>query len=67
MEEIFTKVQAYQIDCQCPVCKTGFMRPTGMMLASNPPQYTHICTNKECTYSENVYSKTYPYIDFKPL
>ena len=31
------KVETQQVDERCPVCKNGWMRPTGIVLTSNPP------------------------------
>jgi transposase-like protein len=53
------KVETSQVDERCPVCGQGWMRPTGITLMSNPPQYPHKCTS--CAY-EQTYSVRYPYI-----
>ncbi len=53
------KVETSQVDERCPVCGQGWMRPTGITLLSNPPQYPHKCT--KCAY-EQTYSVRYPYI-----
>ncbi len=52
-------VQVSQVDERCPVCGNGWMRPTGIVLTSNPPQFPHKCT---CCWYEQVYSVNYPYI-----
>jgi len=52
-------IQMQSVDEPCPVCKQGYMRPTGVTLMSNPPQYPHKCT--KCQY-EQTYSMRYPYI-----
>lgn len=53
------KVQATQVDERCPKCGQGWMRGTGIVLTSNPPQYPHKCTN--CGYTQ-TYGVQYPYI-----
>ena len=53
------QVQTHQVDERCPVCGNGWMRPTGIVLTSNPPQYPHKCT--VCDYQQ-TYSARYPYI-----
>jgi hypothetical protein len=58
MEEV-RKVETTQVDQKCPVCQQGYMRPTGITIDVNPPQFPHKCTN--CGW-ENVYSIRYPYI-----
>jgi len=58
MSEI-REVKTKQVDERCPVCKQGFMRPTGVVLTTSPPLFTHKCTN--CEYTSN-YQIRYPYI-----
>lgn len=48
--------------CECG----GQMVPTGLMLASNPPQYPHRCS-LECGIAVNVLGKQYPYIDYEAI
>lgn len=64
MSEISREVRPIQVDYQCPKCGIGFLRPTGVCYTSNPPQYPHVCNNPDCEYSENIWSKTYPYIKY---
>lgn len=52
-------IQMQSVDERCPVCKQGFMRPTGIVLMTNPPQYPHKC--QKCDY-EQTYPMSYPYI-----
>lgn len=47
----------------CATKGGGEFLPTGMMLASNPPQYPHKCNN--CGKEQTFY-KRYPFIDYKP-
>lgn len=61
MEEI-KEVKPVRIDYKCPKCKTGYMRPTGIGIATNPPQYPHRCNMCEC--SETFTGKMYPYIEY---
>ena len=58
MAQEIRKVEVVQVDEKCPTCGTGYMRPTGIVLTSNPPQYPHKCTN--CGY-EQTYPQKYPY------
>lgn len=51
-------VQVKQADEKCPVCQKGWMRPNGIVIDSNPPQYEHLCTN--CQYKQ-MYPIRYPY------
>jgi hypothetical protein len=51
--------QVKQADEKCPVCGNGWMRPTGIVLTTNPPQYPHKCNS--CGY-EQVYPIRYPYV-----
>lgn len=53
------EVRTRQVDERCPVCGKGWMRPTGIMLPTEPPQFPHSCT--ACGYSQ-VYPVRYPYI-----
>ena len=53
------EVKTKQVDERCPVCHEGWMRPTGVVLTSNPPQYPHKCT--KCGY-EQIYQVRYPYV-----
>lgn len=48
------------------MCKCGGeMTPTGLMLASNPPQYPHKC-EWGCGATVNE-RRTYPYIDYEVI
>ena len=53
------KVESTQVDEKCPKCGQGYMRPTGIVLTSNPPQYPHKC--QSCGH-EQIYGMQYPYI-----
>lgn len=43
----------------CDKCGKGHMRPTDLMLTSNPPQYPHRCDN--CDAHQNFF-RCYPYV-----
>lgn len=60
MPEIKKRVHTYKIDFICDVCGTGFYRPTGEALLSNPIQYPHSCT--VCGSKMTVKGYAYPYI-----
>lgn len=51
-------VQVNQVDERCPICKNGWMRPNGIVLTTNPPQYPHQCTSYNY---QQTYSVKYPY------
>ena len=51
-------VQTQQVDEKCPQCNTGWMRPTGIVKTTNPPQYEHACN--VCN-SMRDYGVRYPY------
>lgn len=36
-------MKSVQIDYKCDYCGSGYMRPTGIMLTSYPPQFPHRC------------------------
>lgn len=65
--KIETEVKTIQVDYKCPVCKEGYLRPTGTVLASNPPIYPHLCNRAPgCAYGENL-NVSYPRIEYRPL
>lgn len=66
MEETI-KVQTVQVDFKCPKCETGYLRPTGTVLTSYPPQIPHLCNNPACDYGETFRDKMYPYISHEPI
>lgn len=49
-------VNIHQADELCPVCKKGWMRPTGIVPL--PGMYEHKCS--VCEY-KNTYNVRYPY------
>ena len=51
-------VQVKQADQKCPKCNSGWMRPNGVVIPSNPPQYEHSCTS--CGHKQ-PYGIRYPY------
>lgn len=64
--QVVMEAKTYIVDMLCEKCKTGVMRPTGTVLASNPPKYPH-----KCNYCENeeVYNICYPFqkIEKEPI
>lgn len=52
-----------QIDYVCDRCGQGRMRPTGMTLTSNPPQYPHACTACD---ARGTFLVIYPTVRFEP-
>ena len=53
------KTEAQTMDERCPICQKGWMRPTGIVLTSEPPMFEHSCVS--CGNKQNYYVK-YPYI-----
>lgn len=64
--QIVREAKTYIIDMICEKCKTGVMRPTGIVLTSNPLQYPHKC---DYCGNEEVYDKCYPFqkIEKEPI
>lgn len=58
-------IHTIQVDYKCPKCNVGFLRPTGNILTTYPPQIPHICNNPGCDYSQAFSDKTYPYIKYE--
>jgi hypothetical protein len=63
--EVRKRVHTVKVDYRCPKCGNGFLRPTGRVLTSYPPQYPHKCNNPECDYGETFMDKTYPFINYE--
>lgn len=59
MAEEKYKVNTYEIDFKCDVCRTGYMRPTGEILTTFPAQFPHRCNH--CGAEMTVREHTYPY------
>lgn len=57
MEKV-ANAQLILVEYVCDECQQGLMRPNGVMLMSNPPQYPHQCTNCGST---KVFYNQYPY------
>lgn len=58
-----TPMKVVQTDYHCDECADGYLRPTGVMLASNPPQYPHKCT---CCDATKTFRERYPIISYTP-
>lgn len=54
-----------RVDYKCPECETGYLRPTGKVLMSSPPQYPHRCDNYKCNYIKTFRNKKYPHLDYE--
>lgn len=61
-----TEVKAIQVDFKCPKCNNGYLKHTGMVLSSNPPQYPHYC-DAGCGYIETFMGVSYPYITYERI
>ena len=57
-------VETYMERLYCDDCNEE-MLPSGVVLASNPPQYPHVC--KRCGKTENVIDKKFPNIEYKEI
>lgn len=57
-----TYVRTARVIRECTECWKGEMKPTGIMLASNPPQYPHECS--ACDHRE-TFRCTYPRIEYE--
>lgn len=59
--EVKQEIKEYLVDYECPECKNGYLRSTGEVLTSMPPQMPHKCNNSECDYIETFTGKSYPH------
>lgn len=59
MPELSREVRTYQNTYICDECGKGEMKPTGMMLTSNPPQFSHRCN---ACGAEKIFCFQYPRI-----
>lgn len=50
--EVRTLMRVVKVDRRCSTCGKGRLRPTGVELTSNPPQYPHACP--ACGAAENL-------------
>jgi predicted RNA-binding Zn-ribbon protein involved in translation (DUF1610 family) len=56
---VLRKIKTEYADEKCPQCGKGWMRPSGIVQPTTPPQYEHSCTN--CGHKQ-TYGIRYPYI-----
>jgi len=63
--EVRKQVIPFMIDFRCPVCDKGYMRRTGEILTSNPPQYPHRCNADGCDHVMTFMGISYPYMDYE--
>jgi len=59
------EVKTIQVDYKCPKCNTGYLRPTGIVLCTYPPQYPHKCNNPKCDYGQTFPDARYPYLEYE--
>lgn len=50
-----------QVDYLCDECGEGYIRPTGMVLTTNPPWHVHRCPYCK---KESREIRSYPHIEF---
>jgi hypothetical protein len=62
--EIKRPIQLYEVRYQCPRCRIGELKFSGIAKMSHPPQNHHECTNQECNYEEYFKGKTYPFTEY---
>lgn len=60
MPETEQKIEQFELDYICDKCGVGKMRRTGITLTSDPPQFPHICDNKECGEKKTFTDIYYP-------
>jgi hypothetical protein len=58
------EVKTVKIDYRCDKCNVGFMRQTGTVFPTSPPQVPHKCNNVACDNSM-TFSVIYPYLEYK--
>ena len=54
-------IRPIQVDYRCDKCGEGHYRPTGMMLASNHPQFPHACNKCD---DRKTFSERYPTVRY---
>ena len=62
MPEINQEVRPVRTQYMCDNCRSGLMRPTGIVLMTHPAQYPHECCN--CGCRQNFRSQ-YPRISYE--
>ena len=65
MTEKRTEVRTIMVRLMCDKCGEGEMKPTGVCLTSNPPQYPHKCN--KCGAEVTVRGKTYPRAEYEEV
>lgn len=61
-----TEVRTFMVRLMCDKCGEGEMKPTGVQLLSNPPQYPHRCD--KCGFETTIRGgKAYPRIDYEEV
>lgn len=51
------QITTHELDYRCDSCGKGNLRPTGVMLLSDPPKWPHACT--ECG-AQQTFDTKYP-------
>lgn len=64
MSETKAVVQTVLVQYRCNECDNGTMKPSGIILTSNPPQYPHECNS--CFHKQTFLIK-YPYTEYKEV
>ena len=66
MTEKRTEMRTFMVRLMCDKCGEGEMKPTGIQLLSNPPQYPHACN--KCGAETTIRGgKTYPRFEYEEV
>lgn len=65
--EVRKNVRPIQIDFKCPKCENGYLRPSGTVLTTYPPQVPHHCNNEDCDYRGTFMDISYPYLIWEEI
>ena len=63
MAESERRMATFEVRYDCDECGAGQMLPTGVCLASNPPQCPHRCDR--CGHKQTFTNVTYPRIVYR--
>ncbi len=62
MPEKRTEIKTFLVSYVCEKCEAGEMKPTGVMLTSDPPKWPHSCS--ACGH-EQVFCLKYPAVAYE--
>ena len=61
MSRVQRPLRPIRVDYRCDKCDAGHMRPTGVMLLSDPPKFPHQC---EVCGEAQTFTEKYPTIQY---